>query len=295
MIKIGEKATENVAYDKFIGYAKTSIVAINPTSAEIEALGYNKPETEPKYTSFDTNNIKQARIEFWLKFECDGEAKIVRKNIWLKQSSWKNKDQTKTQCIDDYGNTGWLTKEQFEGKESQPEYSKLIGKFRVAYMGEEQLVDWVRNWLNVKQSHKWDNNTKKFVPIADDDLCNAELSIDIKKFFNGDFRELKFLVTKNTADYQFLSLFTIRQVDGKEYQDVYNKTLKLYQSPTYWSTLRDKALKAGLESNIVTMVIPVMKYESVSIASKQSTQQVQQSTIPSSTPDFSESTDDLPF
>ena len=180
MIKIGTPATvQNESYDKFIGYTPATVVAINPTATEIEKLGFNKPAEEPVYTSEDeTTHTPQARIEFWFKIKVNGEDKYIRKNIFIKKQSAKTKDTLRTQIIDKYGNTCWLTKEQFDNKQ-QPDYGRLVGtEWRVAYQGEEALTDIIRNWLNIPVSFQWDKTQSKYVNKENAELENAELRIE---------------------------------------------------------------------------------------------------------------------
>ena len=302
MIKIGQPAsTQTEFFDKWVGYTNATIVAICPTATEIEKLGFTKPEQEPVYISEDAETkVQQARIEFWFKFMIGEDAKYVRKSVFLKKQSAKTRDGLRTKIIDKYGNTCWLNKEQYEGH-TQPDYGRLLGDdWRVAYQGEEELTDIVRNWLNIPISHKWDNNSKKFVPKDGSDLAEAELKIEtISDFFKGKFKELKDFV-KEAVDFQLLILLAIRNKDGKEYQDIYHKTLKSYQTTNTWVNMIEKETNAGYLHDMTLIVAPVMKYENTPIQATV-TNTVTPATVsvmptPAAAPDFSSNNnDDLPF
>lgn len=242
-------APQSIKFPKYIGIASVKILAVNPTEKERCAIFGTEPTgKEPEYiTEVDYNGrkIRRARICFVIKTvsEVCGIDLTTTVNFFIANKKFMSKSGEKLLVMDNYGRGCWVTKEQFSNK-AVPEYR--IGRFgkdyHAAFEGERELVGFIRAYLNVDDPEVYDNNTGTFTERKD--LTSSEGYLEkIQDYFNGDFSELKGLLTI-FPDNAFKVMFGVRHTDdNKDYQDVFTRQfVKNSVSPARTEKLFQKAL-----------------------------------------------------
>jgi hypothetical protein len=190
---------------KKVGLFEARVIAINPTAEEFKEileidLSEESKVTEYLGTSRDGNTF--LRIDIWLE-----EVKNLDKfkvTFFLEDKERENKDGSKKQYINNIGKCAWADDEN-----NLPEWFTKRD-YRVAYVGEEELYEFLRTWLGEL------NYTK-------DDTV---LQLEWKKLIKGNVKDLKDQVDgAYCINVIALATVTIRQKDGenKEYQTIYNK------------------------------------------------------------------------
>lgn len=220
---------------KKVGLFEARVLAINPTTEEFkEVLNIDLPEdskaTEYLGESRDKNTF--LRIDFWLE-EVKKKDKF-KLTFFLEDKDRENKDGSKKQYINNIGTTTWAADEN-----DLPEWFTKRD-YRVAKVGEEELYNFMRTWLELDYSKS-----------------DADLSMEWRKLMKGNVKELKDQIDgAYCTNIVALATITVRQKDGenKEYQSIYNKAflpsyylknfrVVNYNDPTLQSNLRAKKLK----------------------------------------------------
>lgn len=189
---------------KKVGLFEARVIAINPTTEEFKEILEIDLSEESKVTEYlgesrDKNTF--LRLDIWLE-----EVKSLNKfkvTFFLEDKERENKDGSKKQYINNIGKCAWADDEN-----NLPEWFTKR-EYRVAYVGEEELYEFLRTWLGL-------NYTKD----------NTELQLEWKKLMKGNVKELKDQVDgAYCINVIALATVTIRQKDGenKEYQTIYNK------------------------------------------------------------------------
>lgn len=215
----------------YIGIGSVKVLAVNPNKAELEKLYGRQLEKEPEYlgkSEINGTEFPQVRINFIVKTDPDAivNSKIdmtTNLNFFLRKTYRFNKDQTKVQVIDKYGRTAWVTKEQCQTHEI-PVYSngpaRIDKDYRPCYDGEEDLTNFIRNYLNISDVDRYVDGAWKMASNPDDCECRLDF---IENYFKGDFAELKTLA-KIRPNNNVKILFGVRSAsDGRQYQGFYSQ------------------------------------------------------------------------
>lgn len=219
----------------YIGIGNAFVIGVNPNKAETEKLFGNAPDEEPEYVGDSEvtvagtkKTVKQARVTFVIKTDastCDGIELVTRIPFFLNNTIRYNGTGTKVQIIDKYGRTAWATVE--EAKEHKiPVYNNgnlanIDSDYRPAYVGEEDLTNFIKTYLNIPRVEKWVDG--RVVGLIDNP-SDAEARLDhINEYFKGNFAEIK-----DIASYQVNNrvkcMFGVRSTgEGAQYQTVYTK------------------------------------------------------------------------
>ena len=223
-------------FSKKVGLFEARVVAINPTVEEFkELLGMDLPEdskvTEYLGTSRDGNTF--LRVDVWLE-EVKKKDKF-KVTFFLEDKERENKDGTKKQYINNIGRCAWA--------DDPNNLAEWFAKrdHRVAFVGEEELYEFLRTWLGELDYSKE----------------STVLQLEWKKLMKGNLKDLKSQVDgAYCTNVAALATITVKQKDGenKEYQSIYNKAflpayylknfrLINYNDPTVQSGLRAKKSK----------------------------------------------------
>jgi hypothetical protein len=206
------KIREQKDFTKQVGIFEAEVICINPTAEEYkEILGIELKEDSKsaEYLGESKENNTYLRLNFWLKNMKTQEIFQSPISFFLEDKQRKNKEDTKLQYINAVGGTTWADDpnnlpEWFVGKDHDKEY-------RVAYVGEEELYDFLRTWLG-----KLDYRDK-----------GAILRIEWKKLMKGNVKELQDQIGGEYAcNVGVLATVVTREnKEGeiKEYQGIYNK------------------------------------------------------------------------
>lgn len=221
------KETTDVVIKRYIGVAPVKVLAVNPTKAEMEKIYDTDIENDPVYVGkVDINgqSYNNVRLDFIVATdeEKTGVSMTTKVAIFVREQYRYNRDMSKVQVIDKYGRTAWVTKEQAQNHEipvyanGQP--ANIDKDYRPCYVGEEDLTNFIKAYLNIPNVMKYVNGTWVLVDNPQD--CEARLD-NIKDYFRGDFRELKDIMALQPNN-KVKVLFGVRTNDeGRQYQAVY--------------------------------------------------------------------------
>ena len=239
----GKESTEATGYKRYIGVGAAFVKAVNPNKKEMEALYGREQENEPEYVGAverDGKDIPNVRISFITNPDPEkyGEGILIPHTYFLRREYRYNSDKTKVQVIDKYGRTAWVTIEQAKNHEI-PMYSNgpanLDKDYRPAFVGEEELTQFLINYLNIPNVMKYDraNNKWYLVDNPQDSECRLD---EIEKYFKGDFTELRSAIALQPTN-KVKILYGVRTSDdNKQYQTTYTR-MTLKNSVTDYSKL----------------------------------------------------------
>jgi hypothetical protein len=208
----GEKRQirENQDFPKKVGLFESKVVTINPSIEEykeILEIDLKEDSKAVEYLGESKDGNTTLRVSVWLE-----DVKSKQKfnlSFYLEDKERENKDFTKKQYINNIGLCAWASEEDdlpqwFKGTSDNPR------DFRVAYVGEEEFYDFLRNWLG----------------LLDFSKPTTTLSLEWKKLMRGNIKELTSQID-GEYDTTFVAMATVttreREGEIKEYQSVYNK------------------------------------------------------------------------
>ena len=230
----GKESTEG-NFKRYIGVAPCFIKGLNPSKAELEKIYGNTQDKEPQYVgevevTENGNKVKYANVRLTFITLPDEEKTGVKcdpisVSLFLQNRYRYNRDQTKIQVIDKYGRTAWVTIEQAKNHEI-PMYSNgpanLDKDYRPAYVGEEELTDFLINYLNIPSVMRYNENEKKWYMVEhpEDSECRLDHIVD---YFKGDFSELRDAIALQPTN-KVKILFGIRtDNEGRQYQAAFTQ------------------------------------------------------------------------
>lgn len=224
----GSESVEGGNFKRFTGVGICNVVAVNPNKDELEKLYGTVLDKDPEYVGKDPDGKQQVRLDFIVKTvpeKNNGLEATSKVSFFLKNEPRYNGDKTKMQIIDKYGMTAWATVEEVKNH-SIPQYKNgpadIDAGYRPAYGGEEDLVGFLKCYLNIPSKSWFDPKTSERHVIKDLSLAEAQLD-DIKKYFTGDVKELRTIVALQPENKIKIG-FGIKTTDeGKEYQDVFTR------------------------------------------------------------------------
>lgn len=255
------KETTDVVIKRYIGVAPVKVLAVNPTKAEMEKIYGTDIENDPVYVGkVDINgqSYNNVRLDFIVATdeEKTGVSMTTKVAIFVREQYRYNRDMSKVQVIDKYGRTAWVTKEQAQNHEI-PVYANSMPAnidkdYRPCYVGEEDLTNFIKAYLNIPNVMKYVNGTWVLVDNPQD--CEARLD-NIKDYFRGDFRELKDIMALQPNN-KVKVLFGVRTNDeGRQYQAVYTNMF-LKNGVTDYSKL-----DADLQERKAARAYPTTEFE----------------------------------
>lgn len=278
MISKGFESKEAQEFKRYIGVTPVFIKAVNPTKIEHEELFNTTLDEAPNYigkvSDADGNEYANARISVVLQPDNEKigfEMPLVTMAMFLQNRARVGAASGKVQVIDKYGRTAWAAPEDVKTK-SIPMYSNgpadIDKDYRPAYVGEEELMEFVKSYLCIPSVTVWDNSLRKMVPNTKVKPEECECRFDnLDKVFKGDFSEI-------TEALGFQPLNKVKVLlgvrtdaeSGKMYQAVYTKKF-IRNSATNYNTL-DKEIQeminnAAANGRMLTteyQVIPVREY-----------------------------------
>ena len=219
-----QESKEATEFKRYVGVGSSFVVAVNPTKEELEAIYGREQANDPEYV-VDTDNGKEAHITFVVKTDPvvnNGIEIINRAMFTLRNAPAYNRDQTKVQVIDKYGNTTWADTEVAKAKgkilTANGNDAKIAPDYRMACVGEADLIEFLKPYLGVGDAFNYINGSWVLKNgNLDDYLFGLE---HIKDYFTGDFSELKEALALQPNNKVKL-LYGVRTADdGKQYQTV---------------------------------------------------------------------------
>ena len=214
------------SFKKYEGFGISKVLAVNPTKKELEAILGREIANEPTYVGKDENGVDRVKLSFVMQTVADKNAGIdiiTIGNMWLKKQT-RISQTGKTQMIDKYGTVKWLTKDDLKA----PVEAFDNASARPTCNGEEELTNFLRTYLNLKQAIKYNKDTGVW-SFVEGNLADCECRIEnVGKLFTGDVSEIRSAIAdvpNNTIN----ALYYTSQVEDKEYQNVcINKIASIY-------------------------------------------------------------------
>lgn len=251
----GQVSTEGASIKRYIGVASVYVLGVNPTKEELEKLYGRSLDKAPEYISTvevgaDKHQVPQVRIDFIVKADpkkyLDAENQplefVSKVSLFLRKEYRVGTNSGKYQIKDKYGRFAWATEEDIKAKRI-PQYTSgpanIDKDYRPAYVGEEELVNFIKAYLNIPNVEKWDN--QRVVGLIDHPEDAEAMLEHIDDYFKGDFSELRSIIGYQPEN-KVKVLFGVRATDdNRQFQTVYTRKF-LKNNVTDYSKL-DKEVK----------------------------------------------------
>lgn len=189
-----QESKEQGEFKRYVGVASSYVLAVNPNKKQLDELMGFESANEPEYL-VDGDNGKEARIHFIVKTDPKTNSGIEITNrlmFTLRNAPAYNRDQTKVQVIDRFGNSTWASVEDAKAGNkllsANGQELKIDSKYRMACVGEADLVTFLKKYLCVQDAFTYQNGTWSLKPNPDEYVFGLE---NIKDYFKGDFSELR--------------------------------------------------------------------------------------------------------
>lgn len=237
----GNKSVDEVEIKRYIGIAPVYVLAVNPNKAELEKLYNTTMDKEPEYlgeVEVDGNKIPNVRIDFIVKTDAPRSNNIdftSKVSFFIRKEYCYNRDKSKVQVIDKYGETAWVTVEQAKNKEI-PVYSngpaKIDKDYRPCFRGEENLIKFIRTYLGIPRVYTYNRDDNSWNMRSNPSESEGRLD-KILDYFNGDFSELKSIIALQKEN-KIKVMFGVRKTDdGKMYQTVFTEEFASNNTKNY--------------------------------------------------------------
>lgn len=238
-----QESTEAQEFKKYIGIGSFFVKAFNPTKEDLSKL-YNREITKDQeyigtIKDNDGKDVQAAHLIFICKSDPNypseapcGVDEFFTARFTIQNRIRLNHDGNKCKVIDKFGRTAWVTQEELKEhatlltKNDGSKYQSNIDKdYRPAFIGEEALVQFLINYLNIDSPMKYVNGSWiKNDGNPEDYMFNLD---HIADYFKGDFSELKDILTL-VPNNKFKAVVGVRTTDdGKQFSTMYtNFTMK---------------------------------------------------------------------
>lgn len=217
-----QESTEGGSFKRYIGLGSTFVKGVQPTKKELDEFFGFESTSEPEYVK-EGENGKEVHITFLIQTDPETNNGIDLKSramFTLRMTPAYNRDQSKVQVIDKYGNYTWtLAEDAKAGKpilNSSGNPQKIDTKYRMACVGECDLVAFLKKYLCVPEAFNYVNGSWVKKEDADNYIFGLE---HIKDYFSGNFSELKEAISLQPNN-KIKLLYGVRTNEGKQYQAV---------------------------------------------------------------------------
>lgn len=229
----GKESTEGSVVKRYIGVAPAFVLAVNPSKAELEKLYNTEIENAPEYIGEtevgqegNKKKVPQVRLDFIIQtdpaYKNSGIDFKTKVSFFIAKDVRYNRDGSKVQVINKYGETTWLPIENAKAG-TVPESLNWFepADFRPAYIGEEELTGFIKAYLNIPNK-SYRKKTGEVVELKDKTEAEARLD-KIQDYFKGDFSELRDVIALQPKN-KVKCMFGVKTSDdGKQYQTVYTQ------------------------------------------------------------------------
>lgn len=258
-ISRGNASKEAQEFKRYIGVCPVFVKAVNPNKAEHEKLFNTTLEEAPVYIQdkedAEGNSYKNVRISVVMQPDVEKigfEIPLVTMPLFVTNQKRYGNNSGKYQIIDEYGRTAWATEAEISAKEiptnSNGKKANISNNYRIAYVGEEELTEFIKTFLCIDSINKYDNNLKEYVPNKDIDpkMCECRLELEsFEKLFKGDFSEIKDILGLQPNNKVKVCLGVRTDANsGRLYQSVYTKRF-ISNAATNYNSL-DKLLQQDI-------------------------------------------------
>lgn len=221
--KTSESTEAGAGYSKYVGLASCKVLAVNPDAKKLEEI-YGREIPVPDYSG-EKDGVKWARVDVILNTDPDannGIDTIAKATFFLRNEPAINREGTRQQVIDVYGNTTYGDIDDVKEKKplltSNGNPAKIGPVYRPTYNGEADLVAFLKAFLVVPDAFTFPNGKWELGPKADEGKFGLD---NIKDYFNGNVKEVKDAIALQPNN-KVKMLFGVRTNpdDNKQYQDV---------------------------------------------------------------------------
>ena len=254
----------------YIGVAPVFIVGVNPNKAEYEKLFNRTLDDAPVYIGEgevgpegDRVKVPQIRIDFIVKTDAEkcGVELTDRITFFLSKAMNFNRDRSKVEVINKYGESTYLPIACVEGTEPIPDNMKWYDTsgMRPTYIGEADLTAFIKAFLNIPSKSYRKGNEVVFIKNLDD----AEAKLDkIESYFRGDVSELKSVIGLQPNN-RVKVMFGVKTTDdNNQYQAVYTKKFLKNMVNDYSKLDEDLQARknAGAYPSVEFLAEPIKEY-----------------------------------
>lgn len=226
------ESTESLDGKKFVGVGSSYVMAVNPTKEELEKIYNVTLDAEPEYTKSEEGKADSIRIDFIVRTDpeqCNGIDNISHATIFLANEGVYNKENTKMQVIDEYGNTAWgliddvkAGKKLFYEKDGEMRPCTIADKYRPAYRGEGDLVAFLKAYLGINDVFSYNKEDGSWI-MASGNTDEFKFSLEhIKDYFKGNVSEIKEALKLQPKNKVKLG-YGVRTTDKGQFQDVFTR------------------------------------------------------------------------
>ena len=190
-------------FPKKVGIFEAKVIAINPNEREYKDILGIELKEDSNATNYYDDIKKKLRVNVWLQ-DVNSDFK-TNATFWLEHGEKENKDATKKQYINSIGVCSWAS-----SPDLLPAWF-LKRDYRVAHIGEEEFLGFVRIWLGG-------------LDFSDMD---TEIFLDWKKVMSGDLKDLKEQIDGEFTQTvgALATVKTVEKEDGpKSYQNIFIKS-----------------------------------------------------------------------
>jgi len=221
--KTQESKETGESFARYVGVGSSFVLAVNPKKGKLDELMGYESQSDPEYIK-EGENGKEAHINFIVRTDPEANNGIEVTNrlmFTLRLEPAYNRDKTKVQVIDDYGNHTWVNEE--DAKANKPimkddgNPQKIDTKYRMACVGECDLVDFLKAYLCAEDVFNYVNGVWVKKENAQEYVFKLE---HIKDYFTGNFSELSEAIGIR-ANNKVKLLYGVRTTEeGKQYQTI---------------------------------------------------------------------------
>ena len=187
-----ESTNTESKFNKKVGLFEANVIAINPTNEEYkDVLGIELGEDSKatNYLGETKDGNTYLRVDVWLQEVKNKENFKV--SFFLEDRERENRDQTKKQYINSVGMTSWADDEN-----NLFDWFKENREYRVAFIGEEDLYDFLRTWLGQLDYRK----------------AETTLALDWPKLMRGNVKDLKDIPDNVKNDLEIIPASHVNEV-----------------------------------------------------------------------------------
>lgn len=134
---------QETKFGKKVGLFEANVIAINPTNEEYKDklnIELSEDSKATQYLGETRDGNTYLRVDVWLQEIKNNENFKV--SFFLEDRERENRDGTKKQYLNSVGMTSWADEES-----NLFEWFTKDREVRVAFIGEEDLYDFMRTWL----------------------------------------------------------------------------------------------------------------------------------------------------
>lgn len=201
----GKQRESNGDFTKEVGLFEGTVVAVNPTIEQYKEILGKTLDEDSKAADYlgEKDGNTTLRVDFWLEVVKD-KGNFKKVSFFLEDKERTNKDGNKNQYINAVGSCSWA-----ETEDGLPDWF-VKREFRHAYVGEEELYNFMRTWLCE----------------LDYRSPETDLQLNWKNLMKGNVKEIKEQIGGDWAgNVVALSTIVTKEIDGemKEFPNIYNK------------------------------------------------------------------------